>query len=93
MFKKLIIAASAVLVSSGAYARDYISIVGSSTVFPFSTAVAESLGNTGAYPTPIIESTGSGGGMKLFCKGNGMDTPDVTNASRAIKSKEAAMCA
>jgi phosphate transport system substrate-binding protein len=93
MFKKLIIAAAAVLVSSGAYARDYISIVGSSTVFPFSTAVAESLGGTGAYPTPVIESTGSGGGMKLFCKGNGMDTPDVTNSSRAIKSKEAAMCA
>jgi phosphate transport system substrate-binding protein len=90
--KKLIIAALAVFVSTSAQAREYISIVGSSTVFPFSTSVAEKFGGTGKHPTPVIESTGSGGGMKLFCQGVGFDTPDITNASRAIKSTEADLC-
>ena len=73
------------------YARDQISIVGSSTVFPFSTVVAEKVGKKG-IKTPVIESTGTGGGMKLFCKGIGVNTPDMTNASRAIKPKEKKMC-
>ena len=90
--KKLIIAALAVFVSTSVQAREYISIVGSSTVFPFSTSVAEKFGGTGKHPTPVIESTGSGGGMKLFCQGVGFDTPDITNASRAIKSTEADLC-
>lgn len=73
-------------------ARDQVKIVGSSTVYPFASAVAEELGATTKYPTPVVESTGSGGGMKLFCAGNGMDTPDVTNASRRMKAKELKMC-
>ncbi|MAV47862.1 MAG: phosphate ABC transporter substrate-binding protein [Alphaproteobacteria bacterium TMED89] len=69
-----------------------ISIVGSSTVFPFSTKVAETFGETTDFNTPVIESTGSGGGMKLFCAGVGVDHPDITNASRAMKSSEAETC-
>jgi len=79
------------LMSTVSYARDQISIVGSSTVFPFSTVVAEKVGKKG-IKTPVIESTGTGGGMKLFCKGIGVNTPDMTNASRAIKPKEKKMC-
>lgn len=72
--------------------RDYISVVGSSTVYPFSTVVAERFGKSTSYKTPKIESTGTGGGMKLFCKGVGVDTPDITNASRKIKPSELRMC-
>ena len=79
------------LMSSVSYARDQISIVGSSTVFPFSTVVAEKVGKQG-IKTPVIESTGTGGGMKLFCKGIGVHTPDMTNASRAIKTSEKELC-
>ena len=73
-------------------AEEQIRIVGSSTVFPFSTAVAEEFGRTTKYKTPIVESTGSGGGMKLFCAGMGPEHPDITNASRRIKSKEYKKC-
>ncbi len=76
-----------------AMARDQINIVGSSTVFPFSTAVAERFGKTTDFPTPVVESTGSGGGLKLFCAGDGLNTPDITNASRRIKASEVALCA
>ena len=74
-------------------ARDYISIVGSSTVYPFSTVVAEKYGKTDGAKTPKIESTGTGGGFKLFCGGVGVDHPDISNASRAIKSSEMKTCA
>ncbi len=74
-------------------ARDYISIVGSSTVYPFATVVAEQFGKTTGSKTPKIESTGSGGGFKLFCGGVGVDHPDITNASRAIKDSEKKTCA
>jgi len=74
-------------------ARDYISIVGSSTVYPFATVVAEQFGKTTGSKTPKIESTGSGGGFKLFCGGVGVDYPDITNASRAIKASELKTCA
>lgn len=74
-------------------ARDYISIVGSSTVYPFATVVAEQFGKTTGSKTPKIESTGSGGGFKLFCGGVGINHPDITNASRAIKSSEIEKCA
>jgi len=70
-----------------------ISIVGSSTVYPFASKVAETFGEASDFNTPVIESTGSGGGMKLFCSGVGLDHPDVTNASRAMKSSEAETCA
>ena len=87
----LALGASALLVTSLS-ARDQIKIVGSSTVYPFASSVAEELGATTKYPTPVVESTGSGGGMKLFCAGNGLNTPDITNASRRIKAKEFKMC-
>jgi len=76
-----------------AQARDYISIVGSSTVYPFSTVVAEQFGKSGQFKTPKVESTGTGGGFKLFCGGVGVQHPDITNASRAIKSSEKEDCA
>lgn len=81
------------MVSPAFAARDYISIVGSSTVYPFSTVVAEKYGKTGGAKTPKIESTGTGGGFKLFCGGVGVDHPDISNASRAIKSSEMKTCA
>lgn len=73
--------------------RDYISIVGSSTVYPFATVVAEQFGKTTRFKTPKIESTGSGGGLKLFCEGVGVEHPDITNASRRIKKSEVERCA
>ncbi|MCG8428880.1 MAG: PstS family phosphate ABC transporter substrate-binding protein [Chromatiales bacterium] len=80
-------------VANAAASRDYISIVGSSTVYPFATVVAENFGKTTSFKTPKIESTGSGGGLKLFCAGVGVEHPDVTNASRRIKSSEVKTCA
>ena len=73
-------------------ARDQIRIVGSSTVYPFTTAVAEQFGKSGAGKTPVVESTGTGGGMKLFCAGVGVAHPDMTNASRAMKKGEFEDC-
>jgi phosphate transport system substrate-binding protein len=73
--------------------RDYIYIVGSSTVYPFATVVAERFGRGTEFKTPKVESTGSGGGLKLFCDGVGVDFPDITNASRAIKMSEVEACA
>ena len=87
-----LIASSALSVTAAAANRDYIEIVGSSTVYPFATAVAEKFGKATEFKTPKIESTGSGGGMKLFCKGVGTGHPDITNASRRIKQKEFDMC-
>jgi len=88
----LVIAFIMSLMTTVSYARDQINIVGSSTVYPFSTVVAERFGKSGKYKTPVIESTGTGGGMKLFCKGIGVNTPDMSNASRKIKSKEIKLC-
>ncbi len=73
--------------------RDYIYIVGSSTVYPFSTVVAERFGRGSEFKTPKVESTGSGGGLKLFCDGIGANHPDITNSSRAIKQSEIDTCA
>jgi phosphate transport system substrate-binding protein len=73
--------------------RDYINIVGSSTVYPFTTAVAEQFGRGGQFKTPKVESTGTGGGIKLFCNGVGVQHPDVANASRRIKQSEVDTCA
>ena len=79
---------------ANAYAagRSTISVVGSSTVYPFATVVAEKFGKKTSFSTPKIESTGSGGGMKLFCNGVGLSTPDITNASRRIKKSEYDKC-
>jgi phosphate transport system substrate-binding protein len=88
------LAGLALAVGAGAaQARDQIRIVGSSTVFPFSTAVAERFGRTTDFKTPVVESTGSGGGLKLFCGGIGVGHPDITNSSRRIKASEVKMCA
>ncbi len=80
-------------IAGAAEARDQIRIVGSSTVYPFATAVAEQFGKTTNFKTPVIESTGTGGGFKLFCAGVGVDHPDITNASRAITKSEIETCA
>ena len=82
-----------VLGSGVATAEEQISIVGSSTVFPFATTVAEHFGKNTDFKTPVVESTGSGGGLKLFCAGDGLDTPDFANASRRIKASEVENCA
>ena len=84
---------ASVALTNAAEARDQIRIVGSSTVFPFATAVAEEFGKTTNNKTPVVESTGSGGGLKLFCAGVGVGHPDITNASRRIKSSEVERCA
>lgn len=76
-----------------AQARDQIRIVGSSTVYPFISVVAEEFGKTSGFKTPIVESTGTGGGFKVFCSGAGTDTPDFSNASRPIKDSEKELCA
>lgn len=95
MFKKILLTSSAVLAiftTGHTHARSNIEVVGSSTVFPFVTVVAETFGKRTGMPTPKVEATGSGGGMKLFCKGDGINTPDITNASRRIKTKELEGC-
>ncbi|NJN46901.1 MAG: phosphate ABC transporter substrate-binding protein [Candidatus Competibacteraceae bacterium] len=97
MNKKVIIstAIAAVLISGTAYAettRDTINIVGSSTVYPFAVAVAEQFSSKTDFKAPDIQSTGSGDGMKLFCAGVGLENPDITNASRRIKSSESQVC-
>ena len=93
MFKKIFLLTLINLAFLGTInARDQINIVGSSTVYPFSTVVAENFGNKTGIKVPKIESTGSGGGMKLFCKGLGTSHPDITNASRRIKKSEFNKC-
>jgi phosphate transport system substrate-binding protein len=97
MFKKtLTVAAVAVVASAAAgaaQARDQIRIVGSSTVYPFATAVAEQFGKSGKFKAPVVESTGTGGGFKLFCSGVGADFPDINDASRRIEPSEVEFCA
>lgn len=95
--KNLILAAvlgavSVVGLTGAAAARDQIRIVGSSTVFPFTSTVVERFGQTTKFGAPILESTGTGGGMKLFCSGVGADFPDATGASRAMKASEFDSC-
>jgi len=92
--KKLLLSTVALTlaISPALAARDQIRIVGSSTVYPFTTAVAEAFGKRTGTSTPIVESTGTGGGFKLFCAGVGENHPDATNASRAIKEGELADC-
>jgi len=95
--KKVLLAGVAMMASivgTQAHAdRDYISIVGSSTVYPFSTVVAERFGKSSNFRTPKVESTGTGGGLKLFCSGVGEATPDIIGASRGIKPSEIELCA
>jgi phosphate transport system substrate-binding protein len=91
--KRFLLAISlAALAATPAMARDQIRIVGSSTVYPFTTAVAENFAKAMGMKTPVVESTGTGGGFKMFCAGVGEDSPDFTNASRAIKKSEFETC-
>ena len=90
--KTIFITAVAVMISSQAIARDQIKIVGSSTVYPYTTVVAERFGKQGKFKTPVVESTGTGGGFKSFCGGVGVQHPDMTGASRAIKKDEVELC-
>ena len=95
---KVLLASALISITIGGTAaaqsgRDYVYVVGSSTVYPFSTVVAERFGRSSEFKTPKVESTGSGGGLKLFCDGVGVDYPDVTNSSRAIKQSEVDTCA
>ena len=91
---QLAVAVAALAIAGGAQAqqRDQIRIVGSSTVFPFSTAVAESFGAKTGFATPVVESTGSGGGLRLFCSGVGTEHPDIVNASRRMRGSEYELC-
>ena len=88
----LLLTVATLMATSTAMARNSIEVVGSSTVYPFSTVVAERYGRSSGKPTPKIESTGSGGGMKLFCSGVGTNYPDITNSSRRIKMSEFKKC-
>ncbi len=88
------IATIVAMFAPGAYAqsRDQIRIVGSSTVFPYTQAVAEQFAGMTGMKAPVVESTGTGGGMKIFCGGVGPDHPDITGASRAMKESEYEAC-
>ena len=88
----LTLATAGALLAGPAQARDQIRVVGSSTVYPFTTTVAEQFGKSSGMKTPVVESTGTGGGMKLFCAGVGEGHPDATNASRAMKKSEFEDC-
>jgi phosphate transport system substrate-binding protein len=94
MAARALLAASLLALAGPVFAREQIRIVGSSTVFPFTTAVAENFGRANPqFRPPIVESTGTGGGIKLFCSGVGARHPDIVNASRRIKASEVANCA
>ena len=83
---------AALCTAGPALARDQIKVVGSSTVFPYSQAAAEEFGKKSGQKPPVVESTGTGGGMKIFCQGVGEANPDVTGASRAMKKSEWELC-
>ena len=92
LLSSVVLATTLVSTAFAQAGRDYISIVGSSTVYPFTTTVAEQFGKGGKFKTPKVESTGTGGGIKLFCAGVGAQFPDIANASRAIKTSEIDSC-
>jgi phosphate transport system substrate-binding protein len=86
------LAAALPVIASAQAGRDFITVVGSSTVYPFTTTVAEKFGRQGRFKTPKVESTGTGGGIKLFCNGVGPQHPDVANASRRMNASEFDTC-
>jgi len=91
-FNFTLIALLTLIICNNVIARQEINIVGSSTVYPFTAIVSEEFGERTKFKTPRVESTGTGGGMKLFCEGNGINTPDIVNASRPIKKSEVELC-
>lgn len=92
MNKLILMMGMLMAIPAGAHAREQIRVVGSSTVFPFVAAAAEQFGRGGTFRTPIVESTGTGGGIKMFCEGVGDRYPDMVNASRQIKDSEREQC-
>src|SRR5262245_15064473 len=92
-WREAILAAAILAVGAApSLARDEIRIVGSSTVYPFATTVAENFSRNSGFKPPVVEATGTGGGLKLFCSGIGIDSPDIANASRRIKDSEIETC-
>ena len=86
-------AASSLLIASGAaVARDYVHVAGSSTVLPYASIVAEAFGENFDFPTPVVESGGSGAGRKRMCEGVGTNTTDIANSSSLMKEDEGAKC-
>jgi phosphate transport system substrate-binding protein len=92
LIQACVIVVAGFVCAGAASAREQIRVVGSSTVYPFTTAVAEQFGKRGGFKTPVVESTGTGGGIKLFCAGVGADNPDAVNASRRMKTSEFESC-
>ncbi len=95
MKRTIALAAIATVAAAGAaeaQTREQIRVVGSSTVFPYSTLVAERYSQNTGNPAPVVESTGTGGGMQIFCQGIGPQHPDLTGASRAMKQSEFDLC-
>lgn len=90
--KNLIVAASVALMATAASARDQVHIAGSSTVLPYASIVAEAFGENFDYPTPIVESGGSGAGQKRLCEGVGTNTIDIANSSSIMKPETAVQC-
>ena len=93
MKKLLSLTAAFAMTASLAHARDYVHIAGSSTVLPYATIVAEAFGDNFDFPTPVVESGGSGAGRKKLCQGVGMNTIDIANSSSLMKEDEAKRCA
>ena len=93
MKKVLSLTAVFAMAASFASARDFVHIAGSSTVLPYATIVAEAFGENFDFPTPVVESGGSGAGRKRLCDGIGMNTIDIANSSSLMKEDEAARCA
>lgn len=91
--RHLITAAAVAVMATAVTARDYVHIAGSSTVLPYATIVAEAFGENFDYPTPVVESGGSGAGRKRLCEGIGMNTIDIANSSSLMKTDESARCA
>ena len=89
MKKLLSLTAAFAMTASLAHARDYVHIAGSSTVLPYATIVAEAFGDNFDFPTPVVESGGSGAGRKKLCQGVGMNTIDIANSSSLMKEDEA----
>lgn len=90
--RKMMLTTACILAAPCAMADVQIRAVGSSTVYPFATVVAENVSRATGDKAAVVESTGTGGGFKLFCSGNGAETPDIANASRAITDSEKALC-
>ncbi len=92
MKKLFLLAIAAIMVANPAIAREQIRVVGSSTVYPFSSTVAENLSKSSEFKNIVVESTGTGAGIKLFCAGVGESHPDIANASRRMKDSEFKTC-